>query len=296
MPEPRAGEALVRVEATAVTAADSRLRAARFPAGFAAFARPAMGFRGPRVRILGNSLSGIVERVGPGVTAFAPGDEVAGMTGSRMRTHAEFAAVPVHALAPKPAPVSHADAAGVLFGGTTALFFIRDRAKATWGETVLVNGASGAVGSAAVQLATHFGARVTAVTSARNREFALRLGAERAIDYAATPVTTLTERFDLVIDTVGNVSRTQGISLLTERGRLVLAVAGLVDTIRAGRRVIAGAAPEHADDIAFLLDLVVSGDLDPVSTVAGGLDALPDAHRLVDSARKVGNLVVLPGA
>lgn len=294
VPEPGKGQVLVRVAATAVTAGDARMRGARFPPGFAPFARPAIGFRGPRAGILGNSLSGIVERVGPGVTEFAPGDEVAGMTGSRMRAHAEFAVAPVRSLTRKPAGVSHADAAGILFGGTTALYFLRDRAKVAPGESVLVNGASGAVGAAAVQLARHFGASVTGVASARNREYLLRLGAARAIDYAATPVTGLDDRFDIVFDAVGNVSRADGLGLLTGDGRLVLAVAGLVDTIRAGGRVLAGPAPERAEDAAFLLDLVATGELDPVTEVVGGLDALVAAHRTVDSGRKVGNLVVLP--
>lgn len=294
IPEPRAGEVLVRVAATAVTAADSRLRAVRFPSGFSAFARPAMGFRGPRARILGNSLSGTIERVGPGVTAYAPGDEVAGMTGSRMQAHAEFAVAPVRSLARKPAEVAHSDAAGILFGGTTALHFLRDRARVAQGETVLVNGASGSVGSAAVQLARHLGAPVTAVAGPRNHELVLRLGAARAIDYTETPVASLAERFDVVLDAVGNVARADGLRLLTDRGRLALVVAGLVDTVRAGGRVLAGPAPERAEDIAFLLGLVASGDLDPVTEIAGGLGALPEAHRLVDSGRKVGNLVVLP--
>lgn len=293
-PEPGAGEVLVRVAAAAVTAADSRLRAGRFPPGFGAPARLAMGIRGPRARILGNSLSGTVERVGPGVTAFAPGDEVAGMTGFRMRAHAEYAVAPVASLARKPAEVGHADAAGILFGGTTALHFLRDRARVAPGETVLVNGASGSVGSAAVQLARHLGATVTAVASARNRDLVLRLGAGRAVDYAATPVAGLAERFDVVLDAVGNLSRADGLRLLADDGRLALVVASLADTVRAGGRVLAGPAPERAEDIAFLLGLVAAGDLRAVTEVAGGLETLPEAHRLVDSGRKVGNLVVLP--
>lgn len=294
VPEPRVGEVLVRVAAAAVTAADSRLRAARFPSGFGVISRVAMGFRGPRVRILGNSLSGTVERVGPGVIAFSVGDEVAGMTGSRMGAHAEYAVAPVRSLAHKPAQVSHADAAGVLFGASTGLYFLRDRARLAAGESVLVNGASGAVGSASVQLARHMGASVTAVTSERNHDLAARLGATRRVDYAVTPVTELGERYDVVIDAVGNISRGDGLRLLTERGRLLLVAAGLVDTIRARGRVIAGPAPELADDMRLLLELVAAGDLDAATEVAGDLEALPDAHRTIDSGRKVGNLVVLP--
>ena len=287
-PRPRAGEVLVRVAAAAVTAADARTRAARFPSGFGVLARPAIGFRRPRVRILGNCLSGTVEAIGDGVTDSSPGDEVAGMTGGRMRAHAEYATVGTNSLAHKPAGISHADAAGILFGGTTALFFLRDRARLTDGETVLVNGASGAVGSAAVQIARHVGATVTGVASARNQDFLGRIGAAHAIG----------NRFDVVLDSVGTVAGNTGLRLLTERGRLLLVAAGLPDTLHAalhGRgRIFTGGAPERADDIALLLDLITTCELDPTTETAGGLDALPDAHRLVDSGRKVGNLVILP--
>ena len=297
-PAPRTGEVLVRVEAAAVTVADSRMRAAQFPPGFGIIARPVTGFRGPRVQTLGNCLSGTIERVGAGVTGYSPGDEVAGMTGGRMRGHAELATIPVRSLARKPASVSHADAAGILFGGTTALHCLRDQAQLRAGESVLVNGASGAVGSAAVQLARHFGARVTGVASARNEEFVRRIGADHVVDYTATPVTELGERFDVVLDTVGTLTASTGVRLLTEHGRLLLVAAGLTGTLRAtlrGRgRVFAGVAPERAEDMTLLLELVASGELDAVTAVAGGLEALPDAHRLVDTRRKVGNLVVLP--
>ena len=169
-PELRPGEVLVRVEAVAVTSGDARLRAGRFPKGFGLLARLGVGLRGPRRRILGVALSGRVERVAPGVQGFAPGDEVAGMSGTRLGAHAEFVAVPAASMVHKPGTVAHADAAGVLFGGTTALYFLRDRAGVRPGDTVLVNGASGAVGSSAVQLAKYLGADVTAVTSAPNAD------------------------------------------------------------------------------------------------------------------------------
>ncbi|GAB4005266.1 hypothetical protein GCM10029992_52660 [Glycomyces albus] len=216
------------------------------------------------------------------------------MTGARMGSHAEYAAVPAASLVPKPEEVSHADAAAVLFGGTAALHFLRDRAEVASGDTVLVNGASGAVGTSAVQLARHFGAKVTAVTSARNRDLVVGLGAGRVIDYAATPVAGLEERFDIVFDAVGNLTRAEGLRLLTPSGSLVLAVAGLLDTVLARGPVIAGPVPERAEDGAFLLDLAARGGLDPVAEVVGGLDALREAHRRIDSGRKVGNLVIVP--
>ncbi|WP_199035690.1 NAD(P)-dependent alcohol dehydrogenase [Glycomyces salinus] len=294
-PEPRKGEALVRVEAAAVTAGDARMRAGRFPKGFGALARLGIGLRGPRARTLGGTLSGRVEKVAPDVTRLAPGDQVAGMTGARMGSHAEYVAVPAAALVYKPTEVSHADAAAVLFGGTTALHFLRDRAEVAPGDTVLVNGASGAVGTSAVQLARHFGAKVTAVTSARNRSLVADLGAGRVIDYAETPVARLEERFDIVFDAVGNITRAEGLRLLNPSGSLILAVAGLLDTVLARGPVLAGPAPERAEDFAFLLELAASGDLDPVAEVVGGLEALREAHRRIDTGRKVGNLVIAPG-
>ena len=167
----------------------------------------AIGFRGPRRRILGIAVAGTVEAVGAGVIDFAPGDRVAGMIGAQMGAHAEFAAVRASRLARIPAGVSDAAAAAALFGGTTALHFLRTRAAVSAGDTVLVNGASGSVGSAAVQFARIAGARVTAVTRASNAELVQRLGAERVIDYTVTPLHTLDERFDIVVDTVGNLDR-----------------------------------------------------------------------------------------
>lgn len=294
VPRPRPGEVLVRVAAAGVSAGDARMRAGRFPPGFGPLARLAIGLRGPRARVLGSTFAGVVEELGDGVTGLSLGDEVAGMTGARMGCHAEFVAVRGGVAVRKPATLGDAEAAGVLFGGTTALHFVRDRAAVQPGTTVLINGAAGSVGSAAVQLATILGGTVTAVCSAANRELVTRLGARHWIDYNTTPVVQLAERFDVVFDAVGNLSRADGLRLLAPGGALVLAVANLFDTVRGGRRVFAGPAPERPEDFDYLLDLAATGRLDPIVTVAGGLDALPDAYRVVDSGRKVGNLVVAP--
>ncbi|WP_053382946.1 NAD(P)-dependent alcohol dehydrogenase [Leucobacter celer] len=291
-PEPRAGEVLLRVAATPVTAGDARIRAGRFPPGFGLLARLGIGMRGPRRPVLGVVCSGVVERVGPGVDALAPGDAVAGMTGARMGAHAEYLAVAATRLVPKPAEVSHAEAAGALFGGTTALHFLRDRAAVQPGQRVLVNGASGSVGSAAVQLARVLGAEVTAVTSGRNRRLVSELGATHVIDYTTAPVAELRGDYDVVFDAVGNITRADGPRLLGPDGALVLAVAGLGDTLRARGRVHAGVAPERPEDFALLLDLVAQGRFDPLVRTLDGLGSIPEAHRFVDSGRKVGNLVV----
>jgi NADPH:quinone reductase-like Zn-dependent oxidoreductase len=293
-PNPRSDQVLVRVRAVAVTSGDARIRAARFPPGFGLLARLALGVRGPRRAVLGNTFSGVVESVGSTVRDFAPGDEVCGMTGVRMGAHAEFVAVPAKKLTRKPADVSHDDAAGVLFGGTTALHYLRDKAKVTAGATVLVNGASGAVGTNAVQLARHFGGVVTGVTRAANAELVAGLGAAHTIDHTVQDVTTITERFDVVFDTVGNLSIAAGRRLLRPGGVLLLAVGSLGETVRARGDVMAGPAPERPEDMAYLLDLVAAGELRVVHDRSFDLDHIADAYRVVDGGRKVGNVVVRP--
>ncbi|QBE48790.1 NAD(P)-dependent alcohol dehydrogenase [Leucobacter triazinivorans] len=291
-PEPRAHEVLVRVVATPVTAGDARIRAGRFPRGFGLPARLALGLRGPRRRVLGAVCSGVIERTGSAVDRFAPGDAVVGMTGGRMGAHAEYAVIDAERLVPKPVALSHDAAAAALFGGTTALYFLRDRVGLHTGQRLLVNGASGSVGSAAVQLGRALGAEVTAVTSGRNRELATELGAAEVIDYTTTPIVEWGGDSDVVFDAVGTITRSSGQRLLAPGGALVLAVASLADTIRARGRVFAGPAPERAADFELLLDLVARGRFDPVVRTLDGLDAIPEAHRIVDSGRKIGNLVV----
>lgn len=295
-PRPGKGRVLVRVHAAAVTSADGRIRAARFPRGFGPMARLAFGVRRPRRPILGGVFSGVVEEVGPGVTDVSVGETVCGMTGVGMGTHAELVVARADKLARKPAEVSHADAAGLLFGGSAALHFLHDRVRP--GDRVLVNGASGAIGTAAVQLARRLEGVVTGVCSAANADLVRDLGAEAVIDYRTTPLTEVSERFDVVLDTVGNVSIADGRALLKPGGRLLLAVAGLGATLRAsltpGDAVFAGPAPESPEAFTQLLDLVASGDLRVVVEQTLPLADIAEAHRRVDSGHKVGNLVVVP--
>ncbi|MCS5722282.1 NAD(P)-dependent alcohol dehydrogenase [Herbiconiux sp. CPCC 203407] len=309
-PVPGQGEVLVRVHAAAVTAADSRLRAPRFPRGFGPMGRLALGLRRPRRPVLGNCVSGVVEAIGgenagAGGGRLRVGQEVAGMTGARMGGHAEFALAKASRLVPKPAGVSHDQAAGVLFGGTTALHYLREKGRLAPGSSVLVVGASGAVGTNAVQLAVHLGARVTAVTSGANVELVEQLGASSIVDHSApgTPAACggrghvpygLAERFDLVLDTVGVLSPTTGRRLLTGRGVLLLAVADLGQTLRSVGRVKSGPAPERPGVFAELLDLVDRGLIEVVVESVHPLDDIVTAHHRVDSGRKVGNILVHP--
>ncbi|KRF00653.1 alcohol dehydrogenase [Nocardioides sp. Soil777] len=293
-PVPGPKEVLVRVHATAVTAADSRIRGARFPRGFAPFARLAFGLRRPRRTVLGNTFSGVVEALGSRVTGIAVGDEVAGTTGLRMGTHAEYAVVPASRVVAKPAGVSHDDAAGVLFGGSTALFFLHNKATVGPGTRVLVNGASGAIGTSAVQLAKHAGATVTGVTSGANADLVRSLGADHVIDHTTTDLASVTERYDVVLDTVGTLSAASGRRLLADGGVLLLAAADLGELLRARGDVRVGTAPERVEDARELLDLVASGALRVVLDRVVPLDGVVAAHERVDSGRKVGNIVLNP--
>lgn len=207
-PQPGRGEVLVRVGAASVNSGDARIRGARFPRGFGLPARVALGIRGPRQPVLGVAFAGTVSAVGEGVSGLRIGDRVAGMNGARMGAHAELLAVRADRAVPIPEGVSDADAAGALFGGTTAMHFLRDLVGP--GTSVLVNGSSGSVGSAAVQLARAAGGTVTAVTRDENAPLARRLGASATVDYTRTQVAELTERYDVVLDTVGNIDIATG--------------------------------------------------------------------------------------
>jgi NADPH:quinone reductase-like Zn-dependent oxidoreductase len=294
LPDPVAGrgQVVVRVRATSVNSGDARIRGCRFPPGFAVPGRLALGWNGPRRRVLGVVYSGVVETVGAGVEGVAAGDEVVGMTGAGMGAHAELAAVRADRLVPKPASVSHADAAAVIFGGTTARHVLQDVAAP--GRRVLVNGASGAVGCAAVQVAHLAGAHVTAVCSERNGDLVRTLGADEVVDHGRTSVHDLPAAYDVVLDAVGNLDRRSGRRLLAPDGVLVLAVAGLVDTVLARGAVRAGPWPEDPAHFTWLLDRLATGELLPVITQTVPLADIAEAHRVVDSGRKVGNLVVEP--
>ncbi|QOR69345.1 NAD(P)-dependent alcohol dehydrogenase [Ruania alkalisoli] len=290
-PQPRAGEVLVRVHAAAVTAADARIRGASFPPGFGVLSRLALGIRRPRRQVLGSAFSGeVVQAVDGGPSV---GEQVCGMSGARFGAHAEYIAVPNDRVVRTPATVSHEQAAGMLFGGTTALFFLRDKARVGPGMTVLVIGASGAVGTNAVQLARHLGATVTGATSTPNLDLVSSLGAD-TIDYTRTSATELDRHYDVVLDATGTLSPAAGRRLVAPGGTLALVAASLWQILGSVGRATAGAAPERAADFTYLLDLMDQGALTAVIDQDLDLDEIATAHARVDSGRKVGNIIVRP--
>lgn len=293
-PEPGPRDVMVRVRAAAVTTGDARIRGARFPAGMGPLARIGLGLRRPRRPILGGTFSGEVVSVGAEVTTVTPGDRVCGMNGIRMGTHAEYVAVPATRVVSVPETVDHQQAAGVLFGGTTARYFLCDRTTLREGATVLVNGASGAIGTNAVQIAARAGAIVTGVCSAANAELVTKLGATHTVDHRDGGLDRVTDRFDVVLDTVGNLSVGSGRALLADGGVLLLAAAGLPDMLRARGNVRVGTSKERAEEFAALVEQVADGTLEVIIEESFPLDRIADAYRRVDSGRKVGNVLLIP--
>lgn len=201
-PAPKVNEILIRTHVTTVTSGDCRVRSLNVPAGFGLIMRLVFGVSRPKQPILGTELAGVVESVGKDVTKFKVGDAVFAFSDAAMGCYAEYRCMSQDgAVALKPPNLTYAEAAALSFGGTTALVFLR-RGKLQSGERVLINGASGGVGSAAVQLAKHFGAHVTGVCSTANMEWVKSLGANHVIDYTQENFTQNGETYDVIVDTV----------------------------------------------------------------------------------------------
>ncbi len=294
-PVPRDNEILVEIRATSVNSADWRLRKAD-PVAVRLF----FGLFRPRKQILGVALSGVVEAVGKNVTRFAIGDEVFGSTGMSPGAYAEYKCLPeTGVLAIKPRKITHEEAAVIPFGGTTALYFL-GKADVKHGQQVLIYGASGAVGTAAVQLAKYFGANVTAVCSTANVELVRSLGASKVIDYTREEFTKSGDMYDVIFDTVDKMSYARGIQLLSNNGKLLLSAAGIGNMLRglwtslvSSRKVITGVTKETAADMCFLKELIEKGMYKPVIDRTYTLEQMAAAHRYVEKGHKKGNVAII---
>lgn len=299
-PVPKDKEVLIRVHATTVSSGDCRIRASNFPTGFGLMGRLIFGPSRPRQPILGTECSGMIEAVGPAVTRFRPGDAVIAFGGAGFRCHAQYRTMREDgALIAKPAGLAFEEAAAIAFGGTTALHYLRGPGKLSRGERVLVNGASGCVGVAAVQLAKHFGAHATAVCSAAKSGLVRSLGADAVLDYSSVDFANSGERWDVIIDTVGNAPFARTRNALNENGRLLLVASGLPDLLKApfqsmtsSRKVAGGPAPERAEDLALLAKLCDAGTVRPAIDSTYPFDRISDAHSRADTNRKNGSVVV----
>lgn len=293
-PMPKNNEILVKIKATAVNSGDLRLRKAD---PFAV--RFIFGFTKPKINILGSVFSGEIESVGEDVKHFKVGDAVFGHTDMSFGAYAEYKCLPENAsIALKPANITHTEAAAIPFGGVTALHFIK-KATIKPGQRVLVVGASGAVGSAAVQLAKSFGAHVTGVCSTTNVALVQSIGADKVIDYTKEDFTQNGETYDVIFDAVKAISVSQSLKSLNKNGIMILSAAempemlqGLWISMTSNKKVMTGVIGHTAADINFLKGLIESEKLKPVMDRIYSLKQIAEAHAYVEKGHKKGNVAL----
>ncbi len=293
-PIPGNNEILIRVMATAVNSGDVRLRKAD---PFAV--RFIFGLLKPRINILGTVFSGEVESVGKDVTHFKIGDAVFGHTNMRFGAYAEYKTMPENgSLALKPTGITHAQAAAIPFGGVTAWHFIK-KANIKPGQKVIIVGASGAVGSAAVQLAKALGADVTGVCSTANIALVKSLGADKVIDYTQEDFTQNGEMYDVIFDTVKTIHVSSSLKSLNKNGVMILSAAGMSEMLQglwisktSSKKVLTGVISHTAADIIFLKELIEIGKLKAIIDRTYPLEQIAEAHAYVEKGHKKGNVII----
>jgi NADPH:quinone reductase-like Zn-dependent oxidoreductase len=290
-------EVLVKVQVTTVNRTDCGFRS-----GKPFIVRFFSGLIRPKAKVLGSEFAGITEAVGKGVTTFKVGDNVFGFSEWRWGAHAEYLAMPENgALSTIPAHMTPEEAAPATEGSHYALSLLR-KAKVERGQHVLVYGATGAIGSAAVQLLKSLGANVTAVCDTKNVELVRGLGADRVIDYTAEDFTRDEQRYDVVMDAVGKSSFGRCKRLLKPRGRYLSSDLGplsqnpilaLITPLFRGRRVLFPIPPRlDQETVSHLRDLMESGRFKPVIDRRYPLDQIVEAYRYVETGRKIGNVLI----
>lgn len=286
-PVPKDNELLVKIIATTAHIGDTKIR--RFEPGLGKFKdllfKPLMrfivGFRGPRKKILGMEFSGVIESVGSKVTRFKPGDEVFATTEFRFGTYAEYCCIAENGVvALKPANISHEESAPLSNAGLTALINLR-KADIQKGQLVLIYGASGSVGTYAVQIARYFGAEVTGVCSTGNIDMVKSIGAVSVIDYTKEDFTQRPEKYDVIFDAVGKIKYSNRKKALNKTGKYLSSLA------------LSGNIKLKAEDLEFLKQLCEAGKLKTVIDRTYRLDRIAEAHRYVDKGHKKGNVVII---
>ena len=295
-PKPKDNEVLIKIQATTVNRTDSALRSAAYFIN-----RLISGLFGPRNKILGNEFAGDIEAIGKNVTLFTPGEKVFGYNDKTFGAHAEYMTLAeTGALATMPANFTYAESAPICEGAHYALCDIR-AAKVKSGQRVLVNGATGAIGSAAVQLLKYFRAHITAVCDTKHIRLVQSLGADTVIDYTQTDFTTMDHRFDFIYDAVGKSSFGKCKPLLTPRGIYKSTELGnnseniflaLSTPLRGGKKVLFPIPTINKEDVIFLKGLAERGEFKPVVDRHYALEQIVEAYRYVETGQKIGNVVI----
>ena len=303
IPVPAVDEIRIHTRASTVTSGDWRARSLEMPPGFAPLARLIFGFTQPRQPVLGSEIAGVVDAVGDSVTKFKVGDRVFAFFGSKLGCYTEYKCCSENAIVCHiPGNLNFEEAAVLPFGGHTVLHFFR-KSDLKAGESILINGASGGVGSTAIQIAKVLNLNVTAVCSSRNLEMVKHLGADRVLDYDKEDFANLGDKFDVIMDTVGTAPYSRAKHALKAGGRLLLVLGKMSDMFRSlwvskisNHAIIAGAAEERLEDIQELANLANSGQLKPFIDRSFSIEDVVEAHRYVDTGRKRGNVALLwPG-
>ncbi len=298
-PIPKDNEVLVKIYATTVTIGDVRIRSATFPRGLGLIMRIGFGLRGPRTKILGEEFAGEIEAVGVDVKRFREGDQVFGDANPGLGTYAEYICLPEEGkVAIRPANMTYEEAAAGPSAALSALYYLR-RGSIQSGQKVLINGASGAVGTAAVQLAKYFGAEVTGVCSTTNLELVKSLGADKVIDYVKEDFTKSGQTYDIIFDAVGKSSFSRCKSSLKQRGiylatvpTLAIALQMLWTSMIGGKKAILGVPKNSTEDLVFLKELIEAGKIKSVIDRRYPLEQIAEAHRYVETGHKKGNVVI----
>ncbi|MFE7377732.1 NAD(P)-dependent alcohol dehydrogenase [Bacillus cereus] len=277
-PKPKKNEVLVKIHATSVSTGDCRIRGFNSPLLFWIPMRIILGFRKPRKPILGVELSGEIEDIGSDVTQFKKGDPVFALTELNLGGYAEYTCVHESGLiALKPTNVTYEEAAVIPFGGTSALHFLR-KGQIKKGQQVLIYGASGSVGTAAVQLAKYFGATVTAICSSSNFDLVTALGADNVIDYMKEDFTKRGDHYDIIFDAVGKYKKSLCTDALMPNGKYV-SVNGMM-------------AKVSKEDMNLLKQLAETEKLKPVIDRTYRLEEVAEAHTYVEMGHKKGNVSI----
>jgi len=305
-PTPKAGEVLIRIYATTVTAGDCEMRSLQLPLGYQLMLRLGFGFRRPRNKIPGTEVAGEIEAVGKDVRSFNEGDQVFGSAGMGFGANAEYICLPGKpgemegGVAIKPVNMTYEEAATVPFGGRDALHFLR-KGNIQSGQKILINGAGGSIGTFATQLAKYYGAEVTAIDSTGKLDMLRSLGADHVIDYTQEDFTKNGEVYDVIFDVIGKISFSRSAGSIKHNGTYLLAnpvsqmFQALWTRMRSSNKVVMETASGTIADLIFLKELIEAGKIRTVIDRSYPLEQIAEAHRYVEKGGKLGNVVITVG-